>query len=42
MLVDADGPQPFVEGDMVHIPAEHVHHIVNEGDAWMSYLIMSA
>ena len=42
VLVDADGQQPFVEGDMVHIPAEHAYHIVNEGDAWMSYLIMSA
>ena len=42
VLVDADGRQPFVEGDMVHVPAEHAYHVVNEGETWMSYLIMSA
>ena len=42
VLVDADGQQSFVEGDMVHVPAGHAYHIINEGDAWMSYLIMSA
>ena len=42
VLVDADGRQSFVEGDMVHVPAEHAYHVVNEGETWMSYLIMSA
>lgn len=42
MLVDGDGEQALVEGDMVHVPAGHQHQIRNGEDEWLSYLIMSA
>ena len=41
ILVDGDGEQALVEGDMVHIPAGHEHQIKNGEDDWLSYLIMS-
>jgi uncharacterized cupin superfamily protein len=41
-LVDVDGTQRLMEGDMVHLPAGHTYRVENSGSEWISYLILSA
>ena len=40
-LVDDSGEQQLIEGDMIHVPPHHGCDIVNSGEGWLIYLVIS-
>ena len=40
-LVDESGEQQLTEGDMIHVPPHHSCDILNSGEIWLIYLVIS-